>query len=121
MASSLVIVAGLLAANIAIYSLIIFSVLRRKRRSVQASNLADAFRILEKTLKSKFPDMPPGLTWEEVLDRVEVENSTRSGLDVALESYEAYRFGGLPIGESDFSEVLRVANAVGGSKSGRRD
>jgi hypothetical protein len=122
MVSSLLIVAGLLVTNAVVYSLLSFRVFRRMRRQVHASNLADAFHALETALKASLPDLPPGFTWEEALDRVKVRNYNRRDIEAALENYEAYRFGGVPFdGESDFSEVERVANILGGSKSGRRN
>jgi len=121
MDSSPLIVAGLAVTNVAVYCLISLRVFRSRRRKVQALNLADAFHALEAALKRSDPELPAGLTWEEALNRVKVKNYNRRDVEAALESYEAYRFGGLPIGESDFSEVVRVANMLGGSRSGRRN
>ncbi len=120
MTSGPLILVGLLVTNAIIYSLISLKVLRRRRPKVRVSNLAEAFRALENALKKAVPDLPPGLTWEEALDRVGVEDYNRHDVESALEKYEAYRFGGVPVGESDYSEVVRVANLLGGSRPDRR-
>ncbi len=121
MISSLLVMATLLVANSIVYSLLLLRVFRRRKRRVHASNLADAFRALERALKASLPDLPAGFTLEEALDRVEVRDYNRRDVEAALENYEAYRFGGLPLRKSDFSEVVRVANLLEGSKSGRRN
>lgn len=117
MVSSVILTAGLLAANMAIYSLIALSV-RRGRRPLRATNLAEAFQVLDAALRRKFPDLPMGLTWEEALDRLHASESDDGELRAALEVYEASRFGGVPAGQADYREVLRVAKTIGGSRDG---
>lgn len=116
MVSSVILTAGLLAANVVIYSLVALSV-RRGRRPARATNLTEAFQVLDRALRRRFPDLPLGLTWEEALDRVHAE-SDDGNLRAALELYEASRFGGVPLGHADYKEVLRFAKTIGGSRIG---
>jgi hypothetical protein len=40
-------------------------------------------------------------------------------MEEALKSYEEYRYGGLPLPEFDFREVVKVANMLGGARAMR--
>lgn len=117
MVSSAILTAGLLAVNAVIYSLIALSI-HRARRPLRATNLAEAFHVLDAALRRKFPDLPLGLTWEEALERIQAKESDDIDLRAALEVYEASRFGGVPSGQADYREVLRVAKTIGGSRVG---
>ena len=120
MASDQLILSGLLVVDGVLYSLLLFSVLRRRRNQVIISNLVDAFRALETAIKEN-SDLPSGFTWREALRRLRVRQGLDLGeMETALNSYEAYRYGGLPLSESDYKEVLKAANLMGGVGAGHR-
>jgi len=108
-----------LALNIALYLPLVFSALRRRKHKVNASNLADAFNGLEMALKEAVPDLPAGFTWEEAIARLRSSGVKTEGMDFALKSYEEYRYGGSPLPDLDFREVVKVANMLGGITTGK--
>jgi hypothetical protein len=119
MVSNQVILGALLALNIVLYIPLVLGALRRRRRKVDASNLADAFNGLELALKEAAPDLPAGFTWEEAIARLRSSGVRTEGIEGALKSYEEYRYGGLPLPDLDFREIVRVANMLGGVTPGR--
>ena len=119
MVSNQIILGALLALNIVLFFPLVLAALRRRNRKVTASNLADAFNGLELALKDAVPDLPAGFTWEEAIARLRSSGIPTEGMEGALKSYEEYRYGGLPLPDLDFREVLKVANMIGGITSGR--
>lgn len=119
MVSNQIILGALLALNVALYIPLVLAALRRRRRKVNASNLADAFNGLELALKDAVPDLPAGFTWEEAVARLRSSGVRTEGMEGALRSYEEYRYGGSPLPDFDFREVVKVANMLGGIRSGR--
>lgn len=119
MVSNQIILGALLALNVVLYIPLVLAALRRRRRKVTASNLADAFNGLELALKEAVPDLPAGFTWEEALARLRSSGVRTEGMEGALRSYEEYRYGGLPLPDLDFREVVNVANTIGGITTGR--
>ncbi len=120
MVSNQLILGALLALNIALYAPLVLMALRRRRHKVSAANLADAFNGLEMALKEAVPDLPAGFTWEEAIARLQSSGVKTEGMGAALRSYEEYRYGGSPLPDLDFREVVKVANMLGGitGKSG---
>jgi hypothetical protein len=118
MVSNQIVLGALLALNVALYVPLVFSALRRRRRKVTASNLADAFNGLELALKEAVPDLPAGFTWEEAVARLRRAGVPTQGMEGALKGYEEYRYGGVPLPDLDFREVVKVANQLGGITTG---
>jgi hypothetical protein len=119
MVSNQIILAALLASNILLYVPLVLVALRRRRRKVNASNLADAFSGLELALKEAVPDLPAGFTWEEAVARLRTSGVRTEGMEGALRGYEEYRYGGVPLPDLDFREVVKIANRLGGVSTGR--
>lgn len=119
MVSSQIILGALLALNVALYIPLVLAALRRRRRKVTASNLADAFNRLELALREAVPGLPAGFTWEEAIARLRSSGVRTEGVEGALKSYEGYRYGGLPLPDLDFREVVKVADMLGRTASGR--
>lgn len=114
MVSSELVLGGLLALNAALYAPLVYAALGRGRRRATASNLGEAFRALELALKRALPDLPAGFTWEEAVARLKSSGVRTEGMEDALKGYEEWRYGGLPLPDVDYQEVVRVANALGG-------
>lgn len=109
----------LLALNAVIYILLILEAMRRTKRRVRATNLAEAFMGLELALKDADPDLPKGFTWGEAVARLQSLGIRTQGMDAALNAYEDYRYGGSPLPDLDFQEVVKVANGLGGIRNPR--
>ena len=121
MASQDLVLLGLWGANAILYAVLLVNVFYRRRQRVVASNLAEAFRDLEAALKAAVPDLPAGFTWEEAMARLKDREVDSRAIEDALQKYEEYRYGGLPLPDSDYKEVVRVANMLGGGSPARRD
>jgi hypothetical protein len=119
MVSNELVLVALLVLNTLLYVPLIFAAVRRRRQKVNASDLADAFSGLELALKEAVPDLPVGFTWEEAVARLRSSGVQTKGMEDALRSYEEYRYGGLPLPDLDFREVVRLANMLGGISGGR--
>jgi hypothetical protein len=117
--SNQLILGALFALNIALYAPLGFVASRRRRHTVKATNLADAFTGLEMALKEAVPDLPPGFTWEEAVARLRASGVQTKGVEDALKGYEEYRYGGIPLPDLDFHEVVKVANMLGGITPGK--
>lgn len=119
MVSNELVVAGLLGLNVALYVPLVVAAVRRRRQRVNASNLVDAFKGLELSLQEAIPDLPAGFTWEEAMARLKSSGVPTEGMDGVLRGYEEYRYGGVPLPDIDFREVVRLANRLGGVTPGR--
>jgi len=119
MVSDELVLVALLVLNILLYVPLVYAAMRRRRQRVNASNLADAFSGLELALKEAVPDLPSGFTWEEAVARLKSSGVQTKGMEEALRSYEEYRYGGLPLPDLDFREVVKLANMLGGISGGR--
>lgn len=119
MVSNQLILGALLAVNVVLYIPLIFAAMGRRRHRVNASNLPDAFKGLELALKEAVPDLPAGFTWEEAVARLNSSGVQTKGMEDALKGYEEYRYGGVPLPDLDFREVVKVANTLGGVSRGK--
>jgi hypothetical protein len=119
MVSNELVLVALLALNVLLYIPLVLSAVRRRRQKVNASNLADAFSGLELALKEAVPGLPAGFTWEEAVARLRSSGVQTAGMEDALRKYEEYRYGGLPLPDLDFKEVVKLANMLGGVSPGR--
>lgn len=118
MVSNEIILVGLLALNAALYVPLVVAALRRRRQKVSANNLADAFAGLEQALKEAVPGLPTGFTWEEAVARLRSSGVQTRGMEDVLKRYEEYRYGGSPLPDLDFHEVVNLANKLGGVTGG---
>lgn len=119
MVSSQLVLAALLGLNVVLYIPLFWTALGRRRRRVKASNLADAFSGLELALKDAVPDLPAGFTWEQAVVRLRSSGVQTQGMEDALRGYEEYRYGGVPMPDVDFHEVVKVANMLGGIRGAK--
>ena len=105
---------ALLALDVILYAALAIAILKRRMRRVSAKNLAQAFKSLELALKQAVPDLPAGFTWGEAVARLRSAGVKTNGMENALKGYEDYRYGGTPLPDLDFLEVVKVANLLGG-------
>ena len=109
----------LLGVSAVAYPLLAFQLLRRREAGPKADDLSGAFKVLEGVVKEKAPTIPEGFTWREV-----VREAQTMGLDVdwrrvglALDEYEARRYGGAGRANADYGEVLVLARRLRGRRS----
>ena len=107
-------IVALLALDVVLYAALVMAILKRRTRRVSAKNLADAFKGLETALKQAAPDLPAGFTWGDAVARLKSAGLQTNGMENALKGYEDYRYGGTPLPDLDFHEVVKVANMLGG-------
>jgi len=103
----------LVPVDILIYLSLILGVFEARRRAAtpRVEDPVLAFALLEKSLLKAFPDLPAGFTLREALSLAE---RLRLKVDwgrvqLALERYEAFRYGGATLPEKVQEEVLRLA------------
>ena len=113
------IIVVILALNVVLYVALVFTVLSGRARRVNAANLAEAFKGLEVALKQAVPDLPDGFTWGDALARLRSAGVQTNGMENALKGYEEYRYGGTPLPNVDYHEVVMVANILGGINTGK--
>jgi hypothetical protein len=102
--------------NIIVYGLLIFSVVRRRYFSKpEISNTIEAFQLLEMALRERFPELPAGFTWGDAMSRLKQMNLDIDWgrLEIAMNDYESYRYGGSRQSSTDPREVLRLADRLG--------
>jgi hypothetical protein len=120
MVSNELVLGALLALNVVLYASLGFAALGQRRRKVEPSNLMEAFNGLELALKESVPDLPSGFTWEEALARLKSSGVKTEAMEDALKSYEEYRYGGAPLPELDYREVVNVTHMLGRTTPGKR-
>lgn len=105
-----------MALNAVLFAPLVLAALRSRTRT-KASNLADAFSRLDTALRRASPDLPAGFTWEEAVARLRASGVRTEGMEPALKGYQDYRYGGLPLPNLDYAEVLKVADRITGRLS----
>src|SRR5438445_12244113 len=103
----------LIPLDILIYLSLILGVFKARSREAtpRVEDPVLAFALLEKSLQKAFPDLPEGFTLREALSfaerlRLKVDWGR---VQLALERYEAFRYGGAPLPEQAQDQVLRLA------------
>jgi hypothetical protein len=120
MVSNELVLGALLALNVVLYASLASTALRLRRRRFSPSNLSEAFGGLEAALKQSVPDLPPGFTWEEAVSRLKSYGVQTEPMEGALKGYEAYRYGGAPLPDLDYHEVVDVTIMLGVTDLGKR-
>jgi hypothetical protein len=110
----------MLAVNVVLYVALVLTVQSGRARRVSAENLAEAFKGLEVALKQAVPDLPEGFTWGDAVARLRSAGIQTNGMEDALKGYEEYRYGGTPLPNVDFHEVVIVANFLEGMNAGKK-
>ncbi len=85
-------------------------------------DMRDAFQVLDRTIVRFVPELPPGFTWGEALERLKgygIEADWPE-LESSVAAYEAFRYGGrgIPPGKGD--EVVRLSTQIRRSIVGYR-
>ena len=107
----------LLVLNAIVFSSLALGVaVRMRRKSRGPEEVGAVYRRLGFTLTKKFPDLPPGFTLREGLERA---RPTSPGIDWALlenelGSYEVFRYGGGSEPTSPNGETLKLLRVLGG-------
>jgi len=113
--SGLTILYLLVAANAAVYFGLLAGIIRsRKYRIPSNPTVEDAFRVLERSLTSAFPDLPVGYTWKEVMNRIKSLNLELDWWEIenTFRKYEEFRYGGIAYRNANVDAILRLAMSL---------
>lgn len=102
----------LLASNVLVYILLAAGIVRgRSGRLPRNPSVEDAFRVLELSLNRTFPDLPPGFTWNEVMNKVKSLNLNLDWYEIesTFKKYEDYRYGGIQYKNANVDAILKLA------------
>ena len=114
MVSGELVLGGLLGANVLLYALLAFALFAPRKRRAEPKDLTEAFGYLEVTLKETEPDLPSGFTWEEAIHHMRSSGVQTEAVEGALQGYEAYRFGGGPLPDTDYRNLVVFSKRLGG-------
>jgi hypothetical protein len=103
---------ALLVANVAVYASVALGLLQgRRRRETVSAGVNDAmFNQIESALQRRLPQLPDGFTMREGLSSVRsIEPDLAwDQIEVSLEGYEAYRYGGGPPPSGERPELTKL-------------
>jgi hypothetical protein len=102
----------LIGGNAAIYLGLAAGILRNRRHGIPSDpTVEDAFRVLEKALTRTFPDLPPGYTWGEVMERLKSLNLELDWWEIenTFRKYQDFRYGGITYRNANVDAILRLA------------
>jgi hypothetical protein len=109
-------VLALAAVNFVLFGLAGYQLVARRPPPTgeEEVELSQAFKELDKAVRSKFPRTPPGLTWRETIAMTESlkVDVDWSKVGRALDSYEGLRYGGRKDDHQDASEVVALARRL---------
>jgi hypothetical protein len=112
MTTDLLILYLLLGSNALVYGLLAVGVARsRKGRVPKNPSVEDAFRVLELSLFRAFPDLPPGFTWNEVMEKIRALNLDLDWFEIenTFQKYVDFRYGGIKYRNANVDAILRLA------------
>ena len=102
----------LIGSNIAVYAILAVGLLKaRSDRIPKNPSVEEAFKLLEVSLYKAFPDLPPGFTWNEVINRIKSLNLELDWFEVenTFKKYEDYRYGGIQYRNANVYVILQLA------------
>ena len=102
----------LIGSNIAVYAILAVGLLKaRSNRIPENPSVEEAFKLLEVSLYKAFPDLPPGFTWNEVINRIKSLNLELDWFEVenTFKKYEDYRYGGIQYRNANVYVILQLA------------
>ena len=107
----------LIAANATVYAMLAIGLSRRLDKFPRDATLEEAFKILEEELKQRYPDLPEGYTWNEVLIKLKrsstkTKHSDWANIENTLKQYEAFRYGDVDYKEVNPRSVVRLAKQL---------
>jgi hypothetical protein len=101
-------VAGLAASN--------------RLRPAQVPDMAAAFGLLERAIQKYMPDLPPGYTWHEAIERLRGAriDANWDAIESAVGAYEASRYGGRGPPSEGKEDVVSLVLKIRGLGIGKR-
>jgi hypothetical protein len=101
----------LAGCNVALYALLVVGIIRTRSGGVPTNPTMEyALGMLEKSLRSSFPDMPEGYTWREVIARLKASRKDLNWpeIDDALKAYEESRYGAITNEKANAWPIIRL-------------
>lgn len=115
-----------MVADIALFALFAAAVVASRRlKPSEVPDLGGAFGILERSIQTYLPTLPPGYTWGEAFERLKMTGveANWNVMKQRLRDYEAYRYGGREAkteGKEDvLSLALKLRRAIYGKRTKR--
>jgi hypothetical protein len=96
--------------------------LLRNVRPMNISGLPQAFQALERSIEVNAGRIPEGYTWGEAFERLKEEGVRVDWVKMkdALQSYEAYKYGGKEETSAGKDEVIKLAMKIRRGVIGKR-
>jgi len=113
--SDLVYLYLLVGLNIAVYVVLAIGIIRNRKGMLPKNpTVEDAFKYLETSLNRAFPDLPPGFTWNEVINRLKSLNLDLDWFNIesTFKKYEDYRYGGIQYKNANVDVILQLASSL---------
>ena len=111
----------LIGGNLVVYILLTAGVIRaRSGRLPKNPTVEEAFKILENSIYHAFPDLPPGFTWNEIINRIKSLNLELDWFEIesTFKKYEDFRYGGIQYRNANVDVIMQfAANLPRGEKS----
>jgi hypothetical protein len=94
----------------------------RKLRPPIVQDVPAAFQVLDRSIQRFVPDMPPGYTWGEAVERLKGSGVKIDWgkMESSLAEYEAFRYGGRTMPKDGEDEVVRLSMKIRGRIVGYR-
>ena len=104
----------LVSANVMFYASIAIGLVQAGRRKSKTAGVGTTFSQLESAMVRRFPDMPVGFTMREGLRRARsVEPDLGwDQIEVSLDGYEAFRYGGGPSPPAEQPELAKLVRRL---------
>lgn len=90
-----------------------FFLMRRLRPPV-VRDVREAYQVLDRTIERFVPDLPPGFTWGDALERLkgyEIKVDWRR-MESSLAEYEAFRYGGQDMPPGGGEEAVSLSTQI---------
>jgi len=103
----------LIGLNVAVYVVLVIGIIRNKKGGLPKNpTVEDAFRYLEISLNRAFPDLPPGFTWNEVINKLKSLNLELDWFEIesTFKKYEDFRYGAIQYKNANVDAILRLAS-----------
>jgi hypothetical protein len=102
----------LIGSNLLVYIALAAGIIKERRNRLPSNpTVEDAFKILEVSLFRSFPDLPPGFTWNEVMNKVKALNLNLDWFEIesTFKKYEDFRYGGIQYRNANVDAILNLA------------
>ena len=101
--------------DVAVFALLGGAVIALRRiRTPVVRDVQEAFQDLGRSIEKFVPDLPPGFTWGEAVQRLKASGVSADWpkMESSLAGYEAFRYGGREMPKEGEDEVLKLSMKI---------